>query len=576
MGTGFSIDTPLRVAKYGISSVISLVDDVLIEQMRRFHCARTEEPYVEIEGDEDDYRARRITAYLNLLDTLVTRQVADLQSSPFEASSEITKYYEMLPEGPLKSLYSSMLANTNPASKADMQNQLRELAVPGEIDVNIMTKVDRIPYKNGKAMGPEFSDAMTALRGYANSSLCSSIIFSAGMNPKLYGYLATFDDFFPDNNGFFKKKIILKVSDYRSAMIQGKFLAKKGLWVSEYRVESGLNCGGHGFATKGLLIGPILEEFRRRKEELGSKLFPIFSAAMATEGRTELKSIPKVRITAQGGIGTADEDKFLRNHYEIDGTGWGTPFLLVPEATNVDDKHLEKLANATDGDVYHSQSSPLGVLFSTLRNSASEEKRLQCIKDGKPGSTCPKGFLKLNTEFSEQGLCTASSLYQRKKLSQIDNKQQSAEREQVLSKSCICHDLAGGATVKHGIDPEATTAVCCGPNIVGFNRPFSLEEMVQHIYGRISLLADNDRPHMFIKELKLYVDHLSDQIKQSSLNILDNTPSYLNEFKDNLLRGIDYYQKLAENFVEERRGRFLCDLQRLRNSLDSTCKPLPA
>ncbi len=33
MGTGFSIDTPLRVAQYGISSVISLVDDVLIEQM---------------------------------------------------------------------------------------------------------------------------------------------------------------------------------------------------------------------------------------------------------------------------------------------------------------------------------------------------------------------------------------------------------------------------------------------------------------------------------------------------------------------------------------------------------------
>ena len=35
MGTGFMIDAPLRVAKYGISSVISLVDDVLIEQMRQ-------------------------------------------------------------------------------------------------------------------------------------------------------------------------------------------------------------------------------------------------------------------------------------------------------------------------------------------------------------------------------------------------------------------------------------------------------------------------------------------------------------------------------------------------------------
>ncbi|KKK80246.1 hypothetical protein LCGC14_2825420, partial [marine sediment metagenome] len=38
MGIGFTIDTALRVAKYGISSVISLVDDTLIEQMRQFHC----------------------------------------------------------------------------------------------------------------------------------------------------------------------------------------------------------------------------------------------------------------------------------------------------------------------------------------------------------------------------------------------------------------------------------------------------------------------------------------------------------------------------------------------------------
>ena len=68
------------------------------------------------------------------------------------------------------------------------------------------------------------------------------------MNPRLYGYIANFKDFFPDVNGKIKKKIVLKVSDYRSAIIQGKFLAKKGLWVSEYRIESGLNCGGHALS----------------------------------------------------------------------------------------------------------------------------------------------------------------------------------------------------------------------------------------------------------------------------------------------------------------------------------------
>ena len=71
MGTGFMIDAPLRVAKYGISTVLSLVDDLLIEQMRKFHCQREGEPYEEIGGQEEDSRARRITAYLNLLDRLV-------------------------------------------------------------------------------------------------------------------------------------------------------------------------------------------------------------------------------------------------------------------------------------------------------------------------------------------------------------------------------------------------------------------------------------------------------------------------------------------------------------------------
>ena len=78
MGTGFTIDTPLKVAKYGISSVISLVDDVLIEQMRKFHCQQAGEPYEMITDQDEDHRARRITSYLNLMDRLVKKQVNDL------------------------------------------------------------------------------------------------------------------------------------------------------------------------------------------------------------------------------------------------------------------------------------------------------------------------------------------------------------------------------------------------------------------------------------------------------------------------------------------------------------------
>ena len=87
MGTGFTIDTPLRVAKYGISSVIPLVDDVLVEQVRKYHCEKHGEPYEEISNRDQDARALRITAYLNLLDRLIRPQIEALQASPFEDGS---------------------------------------------------------------------------------------------------------------------------------------------------------------------------------------------------------------------------------------------------------------------------------------------------------------------------------------------------------------------------------------------------------------------------------------------------------------------------------------------------------
>ena len=40
-------------------------------------------------------------------------------------------------------------------------------------------------------------------------------------------------------------------------MTQSKVLAKKGIWVSEFRIESGLNCGGHAFAPGG--YAPVLD-----------------------------------------------------------------------------------------------------------------------------------------------------------------------------------------------------------------------------------------------------------------------------------------------------------------------------
>lgn len=572
MGTGFTIDTPLKVAKYGISSVISLVDDLLIEQMRKYYCEKYGEPYEEIGRKEKDGRALRITAYLNLIGRLVESELRQLKSSPFEPNSEITRYFEMLPECPLKQEYLNMLSISDPDKKLKAQEKLRTLVLPGSIDVNIMTKLDRNTINEEEPLAQEFSDALSALRGYAKSRGSSSIVFSAGMNQRLYSYAAQFNDFMPREQELPIKTIVLKVSDFRSAEIQGKFLAKRGLWVSEYRIESGVNCGGHAFANKGFLLGPILEEFKHKKEELVRNLYQIYAKVMALRGLKKF-FVPKVIVTVQGGIGTAEEDQILRDYYKVDGTGWGTPFLLVPEVTNVDEEHLKLLSQAKEQDVCLSDSSPLNVPFWILNNSKSEKARQQRIREGKPGSACTKGFLVSNTEFTKNPICHAAHAYQKLKLGQLEKADLSGDENaamvlHVLAKSCICHDLAGGATVKYGIDPDATTTVCCGPNIVNFSKIASLKEMVSHIYGRCSLMTNPDRKNMFIEELRIYANYFKNEIKKSSLPIFAVNQKYLQEFKKNMMEGIVYYRDMAKDLAKEKQNQFLQDLEVLRAEIE--------
>ena len=172
MGTGFTIDTPLKVARYGISSVVSLVDDVLIERMRGFYCRQAGEAFHEIGPAEEDSRARRITAYLNLLGSRVQEQVERLRESPFEPGAEITRYFELLPPSPLKTIYQQMLAARDPEKRGALQDELRRGVRAGRINVNIMTKLDRDRYVDGEKAPREQSDALSALRGFA-SVLCA-------------------------------------------------------------------------------------------------------------------------------------------------------------------------------------------------------------------------------------------------------------------------------------------------------------------------------------------------------------------------------------------------------------------
>jgi hypothetical protein len=448
--------------------------------------------------------------------------------------------------------------------------------LPGAINVNIMTKVDRSVLPTGEVLGPECTDAVTALKGFARSTLASAVVFSAGINPRLYGAMTPFTDFFPDATGAIKKHVILKVSDWRSAEVQGRFLAKKGIWIDEFRVESGLNCGGHAFATQGQLLGPILEEFNSRMPVLHKELEILWAKALVARGQAAGQIAPPFRLTVQGGVGTAAEHALLIKAYHAQSVGWGSPFLLVAETSLVDGPTRALLAAAGEGDIFLSDASPLGVPFWCLAHSSSEEQRLQRIAQGRPGSPCPQAALAFNTEFGPIPKCTASRDYQARKLAQLEDAGLpgpllAASRKLVTDRACICVELGGSALHSLGLDLSVKSTVCPGPNLVWFKRLASLEEMVGHIYGRFDLLGPEAaaRPHVFLAELKITVDFLLREAQRHAEGLTPRSEYYFTEYATNLLKGIDYYCARSEALFGQKRAQLEAATAEFRRKAES-------
>jgi hypothetical protein len=298
-----------------------------------------------------------------------------------------------------------------------------------------------------------------------------------------------------------------------------------------------------------MLLGPILEEFKQKRLALKTEM----------EALCHVKDLP-LKITVQGGIGTANEDQFITEYYGVDGTGWGSPFLLVPEATNVEDHTLQQLATAKKEDYFLSRASPLGVAFNNFRPSTSEEQRKQRIRKNRPGSPCYKKFLATNTEFTATPICTASRQYQDLKIKQLKAKglpadQLQAELDSITSKDCLCEGLSVSVYLKNNI-PVAhnltAVTICPGPNLAYFSGVFSLKQMVDHIYGKVNILNALPRPNMFVNEIQLYIDYLK------TINVKQ-------QFRDNLLEGIEYYKKLLPSFKRETKQYLKEMLDQLNN-----------
>ena len=557
MGLAYTIDSPIRVAHLGIASAVSITDDDLIEKMRSFYSKKFSIPYQEITQKIHDYRAERITHYLDMMDTIVKIKLEDFKTQLVESKEQLENYIAMLPSQSDLSEGLQSFVDGGVAIKETLKKYLDDNLFAGSIDVNIMTKVDKENFIDGQKLDVIFNDAHASLRGFANSKLTSAVVLSAGMNPRLYGYFEQFNDFYPDANGNLGKKIILKVSDYRSAMIQGNFLAKKGLWVSEYRIESGLNCGGHAFATDGHLMGPILEEFKSKRSELIASAHSLMVKAL------ELKNLPipseplELQITAQGGVGTSEEHDFLISEYDVASVGWGSPLLLCPEATSVDVETRGILAKAKEKDFYLSDISPLGVPFNTVKGMSNQYFKQSRIDQNKAGSSCPKKLLALSKEYGDEGICTASKKYQDLKIAVLEEEKGTLSQQEfdykkmkITEKACLCVGLANASYLENDIKikgQQQGVVICPGPNLAYFDKEVSLSTMTQHIYGKTNIINESiSRPNMFVNEIKMYVDY----IKEELLHLSENAPAAqikkLTNFKANLLSGINYYNELFD------------------------------
>ena len=178
-------------------------------------------------------------------------------------------------------------------------------------------------------------------------------------------------------------------------------------------------------------------------------------------------------------------------------------------------------------------------------------------------------------------LCTASRTYAKRKVEHLPTEgfspdQLAARMNTILSRACVCHELSGGVTRIYDIHPSVVALVCPGPNIADFSRTMSLDEMVGHIYGRVNIMTRTDRPHIFIRELSIYAEYLRTQLNVFALGLSDNTVQYFQDFKDNLLAGISYYEQLAAKGVCDLTETIVADLASARKEIEGISLPAEA
>ena len=142
-------------------------------------------------------------------------------------------------------------------------------------------------------------------------------------------------------------------------------------------------------------------------------------------------------------------------------------------------------------------------------------------------------------------------------MTQMPPEQFQVEYNKIVEKDCLCEGLTVSVLLKDELPVEhrlTAVSICPGPNLAYFSGIYSLQQMVGHIYGRISLLNSLPRPHMFVNELQLYIDYLHKTIEQGKYAVNAKQNKYYSTFKENLLKGVEYHKTLLSDIKNETAG----------------------
>jgi len=255
---------------------------------------------------------------------------------------------------------------------------------------------------------------------------------------------------------------------------------------------------------------------------------------------------------------------------------------LVPEAVTVDDQTLEVLCKAKEDDLYMSDVSPLGVIFNNVRGTGMDLKKEAQNKAGKYGFPCIKKYLALTPVFTEEGTCTASKEYQKKVIQELHEQNLSKEDyekqlNKITDKACLCNGLTASTLMQYGLVTKiegTAVSICPGPNLAYFSSTYSLKNMVDHIYGRTNVMERTDRPNLFVKELKMYIEYLGTKIEDTVKPFSDKQKKHFETFQENLNKGVEYYKELFQKYKTQledstSKNNMVADLEKLKIELSN-------